>query len=889
MRTEVLLAIVAVAAAPAVADASCVPGFDFAIFAKDSIHIQGAAGTDAWNSSNGTYAATKTCDDADIGTNSSASGAAYIQSNSTMICGDAFSGAGSNPSLVITGNGNIGGAVAAQSTNQALPNVTVPILTAGSPFSQSTTNANTSLAPNRSYGAISCKNGSLTLSAGTYVVQSLSLTANCELKLSSGPIAFYFTSTLDMQAGVIANATSVPANLVFYGGPAASTVSMQGGVASFYAVYAPTAACSLQGNVDMYGAIVCDDVHVQGNAHVHYDLALRNFAGGGFACSTTETSRATPIATVVDNRTSIVQGTFETPTGTAKTITSTADVASFTFPYIAGHMRARTIASIGTSASAFSTGTVVFDAGATGKIPARSYAGCNSFSGSCRNVFTVTQTPAPSGTLLRPPRVQLSDSNASTIGGLIAPASAVPGITAAHWQTIVRKVLDGKLGGVDRSTVAVIAASPLAGHAQRPTIAYFGATDGMLHAVCASTGGTTDSGSSICPSLGTELWAFMPRVQLPLVRTNTTRIDGSPRVIDAFGDFTGSGQRRFRTILTFQTGSSAAVYALDVTDPADPTVVWEYTKPTTVGARELGVGLSLAAGPTLVGGGRKNLVVAETNNGGTGGAGVVATAIDLETGARTWQFSYLYPSPPRGDSAALPLPSTGIPGGAVGVDLDHLGFTTDIVMGDLFGNLWRLDAATGASQTGTSPLFQFSTNKKPIGVVPAIYGDNGSSQYAAFASGGYADPTTASWASGTQKLVAIDLEAAGPYPITETATAKLAVVRDLGSGERGFAQVLVVGTELFAITDTTDINSSTYGTSGATTGHVVSYNLTAGTATTVVVRGGAGSLANSGTTLYSSSADRQQQLVTGAASSTGTSVDSQMTSKVQRLLWLKTL
>jgi hypothetical protein len=111
---------------------------------------------------------------------------------------------------------------------------------------------------------------------------------------------------------------------------------------------------------------------------------------------------------------------------------------------------------------------------------------------------------------------------------------------------------------------------------------------------------------------------------------------------------------------------------------------------------------------------------------------------------------------------------------------------------------------------------------------------------------------------------------------------------DLGAGEGGFAQVTIVGGELFAVTDSTDINSSSYGTSGATTGHVVSYNLTSGTATTVVVRGGAGSLASSGTTLYSSSADRQQQLGTAAASTTGTSVDSQMVAKVQRLLWLRT-
>ncbi|HUS30863.1 MAG TPA: hypothetical protein VMZ53_20270, partial [Kofleriaceae bacterium] len=820
--------------------------------------------------------------------------AAHIQSNSTMICGDAYSGAGSNPTAVYTGNGNIGGAKRAQTTNLAMPAVTLPVLAAGSPFSPSSQNANTTLVANKSYGVVTCKNGSLTLSAGKYVVQKLILQANCQLKMSSGPIEFYFSDTLDAQGGVFVNTTNVPSNLVFYGSSTATQVHLQGGVSAYFAVYAPSAQCQLQGNVDMYGAVICDRVHVQGNAHVHYDLALRNFAGGGFACSAGETSRATPIVATIDNRGSIVQGTFVQPTGSPKTITTTADIATFAFPYITGHMRARTTSSISTSASGFSSGTVVFDAGATGKIPAANYAGCNTFTGACRNVFTVTQSPTSTGTSLRPPRVQLKDSNASTIGALIAPASAVPGITAANWQTIVRKVLDAKLGGVDRSTVAVIQASPLAGNATRPTIAYFGATDGMLHAVCASTGGTTDSGTNICPSLGAELWAFMPRVQLPLVRKNTARIDGSPRVVDAFGDFTGTGQRRFRTILTIQTGyadtsigASPAVYALDVTDPANPSVLWEYTRPTTLGTRELGVGLSLAAGPTLIGGARANLVVAETNNGGTGGAGVVATAIDLETGARKWQFSYLYPSPPRGDNTALPLPSTGIPGGAVGVDLDRFGYTTDIVMGDLFGNLWRLDAATGTSRTGAVPLFQFSTNKHPIGVVPAIYGDTSSAQYAAFTTGGYADPTAVSWSAGTQKLVAIDLKAAGPYPIAKTATSRLALARDLGSNERGFAQVLVVGNELFAITDSTDINSSTYGTSGATTGHVVSYNLTTAAATTVVVRGGAGGVANAGATLYASTSDKQQQLTTAAQGTTGVSVDTQAVAKLTRLLWLR--
>jgi hypothetical protein len=100
--------------------------------------------------------------------------------------------------------------------------------------------------------------------------------------------------------------------------------------------------------------------------------------------------------------------------------------------------------------------------------------------------------------------------------------------------------------------------------------------------------------------------------------------------------------------------------------------------------------------------------------------------------------------------------------------------------------------------------------------------------------------------------------------------------------------VLVVGGELFATTDSTDVNASTYGSAGATTGHVVRYDLTAATSTTVVVRGGAGSLANAGAVLYSSSSDRQEKLATNALSTTGVTVDTQAIARSERLLWLRT-
>jgi Tfp pilus tip-associated adhesin PilY1 len=404
----------------------------------------------------------------------------------------------------------------------------------------------------------------------------------------------------------------------------------------------------------------------------------------------------------------------------------------------------------------------------------------------------------------------------------------------------------------------------------------------------------TETESNVCPSLGTELWAFMPRVQLPLVRKNLARVDGSVRVIDAFGDFGGTGQRSFRTILTFQTGSAdrtigapGAVYALDVTDPANPTVVWEYTAPTSApAATELGAGLAIAAGPVLVDNKPQNLVIAQTNNGGTGGTATVTTALSLETGVRQWKFGYVFPSPPRSDATALPLPSTGIPGGAVGVDVTRQGFMTDVVMGDLFGNIWRIDAATGASRTGATPLFSFSTNKKPIGAMPAIYSD-GNRQFVVFGSGGYADPLLATWAAGTQSLISIPITAAGPFPLDES-SAQLAFKENLTAGSRAFAQVLVVGNEVFLATDSADVNLATYGSTTGTSGRVVGYDLTTTNSTIVAVRGGASSLASQGTSLFSSSSDQQQEVSTGSNGSVGVSVDSGSLPKLERRLWLRT-
>ncbi|HET9992732.1 MAG TPA: hypothetical protein VFQ65_29560, partial [Kofleriaceae bacterium] len=203
--------------------------------------------------------------------------------------------------------------------------------------------------------------------------------------------------------------------------------------------------------------------------------------------SIVEVSRNSPIAATIDGNPSIVQGTFEFITSSSTPVTATTfsadtDAAAFTFPFTKGHLRARTTGSITTTASGYNTGTAVFDA--AGGIPNPTYSGCASwYTAQCRTIFTTTTQ----GTV--PAIHYLQQSEATTIGPVMAS-----NLTPASQEILIQRILAGDnsilptlylpaLGGVDRSTVAIIDTSPLV-NSTRPQMAYFGADDGMMHAVC---------------------------------------------------------------------------------------------------------------------------------------------------------------------------------------------------------------------------------------------------------------------------------------------------------------------------------------------------------------------------------------------------------------------
>jgi len=464
-----------------------------------------------------------------------------------------------------------------------------------------------------------------------------------------------------------------------------------------------------------------------------------------------------------------------------------------------------------------------------------------------------------------------------------------------------------RLGGVDRSTPAVIEASPLAGSAGRPTMAYFGAADGMMHAICVTTGGG-------CDTIGRELWAFIPRTVLPDLRQSTAHIDGSPHVIDAYGDFDNNGTNAWHTVLLFHTGTGRmtgnnvvpAVYAIDITAPNQPKVLWEYGV-TDVANRQsidMGLGLNIVAGTVSISGTNKTVVFIQSNNGGTGGAASVVTAINVETGAEIWQKGDVYPTSggkSARSSAHEGAPSSGVPGGATPIDTNGDNKYDKIVYGTLYGDVYARNAATGANQNGATsgidnPLLRISVDYKPIGVPPSIY-KKGSTYYAAFGTGGYADSNTTLWRGEnestlpTQMLFAVSADYAGAT-VNESNVTNVPIKVNLGTGESVFSQVMVVGGELFATTDTTNVNLYEFGTGNAPTGHVYRFDFGATTpaqGTTMVIASGAGSLFNNGTSLINASGRYGERLTADAISTTGTAIDAfQTTNVLRRALWLRT-
>jgi Tfp pilus tip-associated adhesin PilY1 len=302
---------------------------------------------------------------------------------------------------------------------------------------------------------------------------------------------------------------------------------------------------------------------------------------------------------------------------------------------------------------------------------------------------------------------------------------------------------DDRLGAISHSTPALVGASSLIVAArERDRVLYVGSDSGLLHAFLA--------GSASAPTgTGRELWGYLPGSLLPALRRQawaeatalaTVRVDGSPAVSDQFADFDGDGRREWRTVLVgtaSAAGVGGVVFALDVSDPYQPRVLWER------GLAPVGLGVSRGVAMTVPGrDGALAPRVFLTGAGlqrkdATGGIapyngayGVLACALDLVDGSLLWDFYGAYAA----EAANLNAPPA--PPALMRVN----GKTAWVLFGDMAGRLWAVDPATGRPMNG-GPVYRLPAGSRtPLAAGVAVQG-----RTVVFGSGGaeHVDPVTA--------------------------------------------------------------------------------------------------------------------------------------------------
>jgi len=197
-------------------------------------------------------------------------------------------------------------------------------------------------------------------------------------------------------------------------------------------------------------------------------------------------------------------------------------------------------------------------------------------------------------------------------------------------------------------------------HQERPTMVYVGANDGMLHAF--------DSRD------GKERFAIIPKNLLGRLRElrkgHSFYVDSSPRAYDVYFK---KGREEWRTVLISGEGRGGNYYfAVDVTDPNDPTILWEWT--------DLAVGETWSRpeiGRVKMGGDEKFVVFVGGGYSTQDHVGNAFYVIDIETGKTIKRFDV-------GDQ------SNKIPAGATALDSDSDGRIDGIYFGDIQGNLWKI-------------------------------------------------------------------------------------------------------------------------------------------------------------------------------------------------------
>jgi hypothetical protein len=546
--------------------------------------------------------------------------------------------------------------------------------------------------------------------------------------------------------------------------------------------------------------------------HIMYDTLINGVDGDGTVYVPTELTRSPGVARPTGE---FYAGTFEWNVPDDPTFygNSLYQPNPKTYPYVLGHFREfRPVNGTTTLASGCSTSDTAkactWDVGD----------GTHIKPWASRNVFVGTPIAGGGFTMIT------AESQASS---------------GDATMTFVKNSIGTKFGGVDYSNPAVVEGKALgqvtiANARSRPTVAYVGARDGMLHCICVKPA----DGQSDCYGYnpGDEIWALIPpgvRSQMDSAYAakdwSTVNVGGVVRVADLNDAFPSNGaattSKSFRTVLLVGTRVIGTVFALDISNP-DPAninkdgfqLMWSND----------GTSVDTAINPTVYKIGRTNGASLAQNND-TAVAVVTSSVVSVagSAGVNTYlmrindgkviasdQKLHTRQIPIAGGSTA-PLPNE-IPPVPTLVDLDGDGRDETALVAD-FSGIVRKFTLTSANAFSGAPIDLYDAagegrcssgiSCQPVGVSPTIARRTPNLLTAFVGTGG------TDWASTTSRQsYALGFNPAATGPTSSVMAQQLGTVQPPSAAAmnipiRVYAQLTVAGTDLYATGTTLAINT----------------------------------------------------------------------------------
>ncbi len=275
--------------------------WEFGLFAKDSLDFRGNIKVYAYDSSQNDI---DKPGEADVGTNGIQAGAVNVSGMAAVIDGDVVTGPGSTGSTVTANhNWSPSGDIRVNSQEEEIPEVTLPMDQNGNllypdgaeplPTSGKKKGGAVYLTPGhyeelkkQAQDQYVLKNYGTEESPSIYVFDGIDLAGGAQLVVdnSNGPVIVYVNGDVNLRGKGNLNGldwlgtgnTPKPTDIRIYATENCEVIDMAGNPTCYAPIVAPYTDVRIHGNVDVYGAIIADNIAILGNPTFMYDVALKN-------------------------------------------------------------------------------------------------------------------------------------------------------------------------------------------------------------------------------------------------------------------------------------------------------------------------------------------------------------------------------------------------------------------------------------------------------------------------------------------------------------------------------------------------------------------------------------------------------------------------------------